>query len=329
MFFSSVVNLVASGFLSIALAAGASANELGDQSSDGPSFPEGSSFGIVPFEGSEEAAGFTGFIDPNDSTSVTISELPLNGWEDSVDVFQDREMLAAQGIIAEQISDVVVSDMPGIRISGRQRLQGRLIPKCIYLLKGERHIGLFAAQIPSPERESEDACRLISGIAVRPPLTLDDQFAALPFSLNNLGEFRLVRVMGGSAAILTIGDLDVVRELEQPVVIVTSSHAPSVAGTDPSEVSLHLLASLARYDIEEFISLDSEEVAGLPGTRLVASAIHEENGLEAMLVQYVAFAPDGNYTRLIGIVLRENWEHTSDKFDSIAKGLSLTQAATR
>ena len=60
-----------------------------------------------------------------------------------------------------------------------------------------------------------------------PAIPLEDQVGALPFRLSDRAGFRPVRVMTGNSLLLTDGPQDVVRDAEQPILIVAQSLQPA------------------------------------------------------------------------------------------------------
>jgi hypothetical protein len=288
-------------------------------------FPEGAAFGIAPFTGAQLADEFTGFADYSDSTSVTINELPIENWDEIASSVAKQETWVPQGITATEITNVTIANMPAIRISGTQVLAGRDIPKCIYVLKGKGQIGLIAAQIPNPERAGEDACALITGVAERAPATMEERMTALPYRLGDLGDLRVVRVIGGSGVLLTDGPKDVVRDGEQPVLIVVSSISPAALGDDRGAFALQLLQSFGSYSLAGKPEMEEAVLDGLPAIRIFADAIDSTSGKDVRLAQWVGFLPDGNYLRVIGVADIENWEHTLGNFVMVAAGLERVE----
>lgn len=286
-----------------------------------PVFPDGSAFGMVPFYGAQVAEQFTGFFDPADSTSVTINELPIEAWDEIAPNVSKAETWAGQGITATQITEVTIADMPAIRIAGTQTLAGREIPKCIYVLKGKAQVGIIAAQIPSVERAGEDACALIFGLAEREPATIEQQLAALPYQLGDRGNMRIVRVIGGSGVLLTNGPKDVVRDAEQPVLIIASSIGPSALGQDREAFALQALRSFGSYSLAGKPETQELQLAGLPANRIIVDAIDSRSGQDVRLAQWVGFLPDGNYLRVVGAAQIDGWEQTLSEFEKVAMGL--------
>ena len=313
-------------FAALMFDTGALAN---DEATEAVVYPAGSSFGMIPFEGLSEAEDFSGFVDLSDGTSVTINAMPLADWDETSNGFQDKALWAAQGIVAKHIEQTLVDGMHAVRISGSQFLQGRQIPKCVLLVRGKYQIGIYAAQIPDENYSGADACSLIRGISERPTLSVESQLEALPFELPELGGLRVVRVLGGSGVLLTHGPLDVVKSVEQPVMIVTTSLAPTSKGWARTEFSEQLLRSIPQFTVENITHTLKVSVKGQPAIEIVADIRHLEAGLDARIIQWIAFAPDGNYSRMIGISRPEHWDDSRARFERVMSGFGLRPSQTK
>ncbi|MCK0127885.1 hypothetical protein [Erythrobacter sp. F6033] len=290
-------------------------------------FPEGSIFGIIPFEGATEAAEFTGFADLENSATVMINEIPLEGWDELLTNFSQPSVVARAGITASSIEELVINGMPALRIAGTQTMQGSEIPKCLLLVKGSEKVGFLTAQIPFNDNFDGDACAMIKGVAERPKPTLTDQLSALPFALNDLGGMRISQVMGGSSVVLTKGPLDLIKASEQPALIVASSIAPSALGVDRMQFSERALQTLVSYSPDATIESAEFVFNDLPATRIIKTGTDSETDEDVRLVQWVVFKPDGNYIRLIGISAADQWADTYPNFSTVFAGLEIDAAA--
>jgi hypothetical protein len=300
-----------------------------DASSDGEPpqdvvFPEGSSFGVVPFEGSTPAVDFTGFADLETSATVMINELPLEAWEEITKNFSDPAALASAGINVTSNEKLMIGGMEALRISGTQSVRGVTLPKCLVLVKGRESMGLITAQMPFAQTPDADACALIKGVTQRASATLAEQMAALPFALNDLGGMRVTNVIGGSAVTLTIGPLDQDRSLSQPVVIVANAIDNRAAGVDLQEYSKAALLSSVMLKFGQQEEAIETSLAGLPATRLVYAAKNDETGAAMRLVQWMGFKPDGGYVRIIGFARAPAWAEAYPAFERIAEGLQVS-----
>ena len=65
--------------------------------------------------------------------------------------------------------------------------------------------------------------KLVTGVTLRPALTLTQQVDALPFRIGDMAGFRPVRVMAGNSVLLTAGPKDQMQNLEQPILVLAQA----------------------------------------------------------------------------------------------------------
>ena len=286
-------------------------------------YPDGSSFGLVPFDGATESTSFSGFIDVKNSNSVMINEMPLVAWAGVYEAFNKKSNLQKQGIKAKSIKDVTVSGMVALQVSGTQTFQGRPIPKCIFLVKGKNKVAMFSAQMPQAKKKA-DACALITGITERGSVSLGDKLASLPFGLSDLGGMRPVVVQAGSAAVFTIGPEDQSKSAEQPVLIIAPSIRPVATGQNKQKLAEQTLRTLADHDIKKIKGVRDLTIDGYPSVEVIALAEHTDApGVSINIVQWMVFKPDGNYVRLIGAATTDKWDDSMQRFKAIRDGLDV------
>lgn len=288
-------------------------------------FPQGSSFGLIPFDGATESDSFSGFIHLVDSRSVVIIEMPPEAWAEVYEAFSKKSNLLAQGITAKSIKDVTVNEMKALRISGTQTFEGKQIPKCILLVKGKSKVALFLAQIPMPKNDS-DACSMVQGVNERSSINLTQQLTALPFGLGDLGGMRPVVTMGGMSVVFTRGTKDKSISTEQPFLIIASSFSPAALNQNKHTLAKQLLETFAEHKIGKIESTKDLTIDGFPAVEIHARAKHIENpNVEVHIIQWMVYTPDGNYVRLIGGAASDKWADTLPRLKIVRDGLDVRE----
>ena len=139
-----------------------------------------------------------------------------------------KEALARQGVTAERAAGTEARRQagdPGLRGPDRRRREAAQMGAGVSRIRARPASSWRSA---FEGGYSERRCRrLCKSVALRAPLSIDEQLAALPFKLGTTAGLRPVRSVSGNALILTEGPHDVVKEAEQPVLVVASSFAPS------------------------------------------------------------------------------------------------------
>ncbi|MEM1019430.1 MAG: hypothetical protein AAGJ09_02950 [Pseudomonadota bacterium] len=286
---------------------------------DGSIFPQGSSFGVIPFDGSTPAADFSGFIDQETLRSVMITELPKAGAKELFVGMQQPANLATQGITAETIETLEIAGMPALRIKGTQEAQGLpAFPKCILLVEGDASTGLISAQMPMDT--NGNACDLIQGVVQRAKQSLEEQVAGLPFRVQSIGNMRIADTLGGSALMLSKA---VAGSGNKPMMIISHSLGAqqSVPGAEQRMlISMQMLDGITNYYDYAIETSYEVNIDNAPGTAILATATEVDSERKVRLVQWVRFASDGNI-RLLAESDRDAFRDHFADFQTVRDGL--------
>src|SRR5215207_2674919 len=140
-------------------------------------FPPGSRIGLEPLAGMVPSKRFTGFEDAGQGVAFTFVEMPSDAY---------REI--ASGLTAERLKD------QGIELRTREELTLR---KWFLVVEDPSLTALVIGQaLPEAQSRPGGAIKAaLTTLAIRPPLAIEDQVAALPFRLTERAGFRPVRAM--------------------------------------------------------------------------------------------------------------------------------------
>ncbi|MGU3494257.1 hypothetical protein ACLBXM_09475 [Xanthobacteraceae bacterium A53D] len=282
-----------------------------------PVFPPGSSIGLVPPKGMTAATSFAGFQHEL-GASIVVVEMPPEAYEQIVAKFTP-ETLKPTGFIVSGASETLkVNGGNGVLLRGTQSANGLDYAKWVAVVKSPANTGLVTVQVPEDARaQVSDAAveSALKSIAFRAEQSMDEQMAALPFSVGDLAGFRPVRVIGGSGLLLTDGPKDVDPDGNQPFVIVAASLGREIAPDEQAAFAKRALSSLAQVTD---IKVD-DETRSTKGKATVfqhhASAKDAKSSADIKVTQTVIYA-DGKYVRVIGIA-------RADKADAIARADKL------
>jgi hypothetical protein len=160
-----------------------------------PVFPPGSRIGLVPPAGMAPSTAFTGFEDSERHAVIVLSELAGSSYPDVEKEFSSEGMRAG-GMEVERREDIALKDGPGFLIIARQRLSGTLVHRWALVLSSAAVTAIITTTIPQPAKDAypDSALRVaLSSVTIRAEVPVEEQLAALPYSLGNLAEFRLLR----------------------------------------------------------------------------------------------------------------------------------------
>lgn len=287
-----------------------------------PVFPPGSRIGLVPPANMQPARGLAGFQDPQTGAAIIAVEMPAEAYPSIAAGFSE-EALKAQGFTPTSRETVKIGSADALLVSGTQNESGRAVPKTVLLTADPTMTALVIAQSPvgaSPAEEDKLRAALKT-VALRPALSMDDQLKALPFRMGDMASFRPIRAMAGNSILLTDGPSDVVRNAEQPVVIVAQSFAPAPAGAEQRDAFAR--AALAQNALLKDIVFERAQGFRLGGAdwhEIVAKAKDGQSDQPVIVLQSIRFSPDG-YLRTLGVAKVEQRDEVMPRFRRIVDGL--------
>ena len=266
-----------------------------------PVFVPGSRVGLVPPPGFVPSDTFTGFIDVGVSGSILIVEMPAEAY-DEVSGLSDAAW-ASKEITGLSRMAVRIDGVPAVLLKGRQVNSGITFEKWIAIIDFDDFTALVTAQIPAPvpgelQAAIDDSLTTIESLAA---LTVGEQVAALPFTIQSTDTMRVLRVLAGNTIILTRGPKDIVEVAEQPLLVITRSFArESTVALTAETVSRHAITSIASVEHVTIEHSGTVRFAGGDGFEIVARARATKTKEPVAIVQWVRMLGD-DYLRIVGI----------------------------
>ena len=282
-----------------------------------PVFPPGSRLGVVPPNRMVLSKTFNGFENPAQASAITLLEMPPEAYRELVAGFT-AENLKAQGIEVNGREELRIGERNAVLLSGEQTTPGGKFRKWVMAAEDPSLTAFVVAQatLDPGGLSGEEMRASLTSLAIRPPLSVDEQIAALPFRLPELAGFRPVRAMGGTAVFLTEGPKDVVVAAEQPVAIIAQAPgANPPAGQRDSFARSVLQANTIFTDIW-IERAQGFRQKGADWHEIVARANDAASGQPVVLTQTIRFAP-GGYLRMLGVVRTEARDEVMPRFRAI------------
>lgn len=282
-----------------------------------PVFPPGSRLGLVPPHGMVLSKSFNGFENPPQASAITLVEMPPEAYREMSAGFTP-ESLKAQGIEVKGREEVKLGERNAVLVSGEQSVPGAKIRKWLVVAEDPGLTAFVVAQATlDPGGLSDEEMRAsLTSLAIRPPLSIDEQIAALPFRMPELAGFRPVRAMGGSAVFLTDGPKDVVPAAEQPVVIIAQAAAGNPAPAQRDNFARTLLQGNAIFKDIWVERAQGFRQKGADWHEIVARANDTASGQPVVLTQTIRFGP-GGYLRMLGVVRANARDEVMPRFRAI------------
>lgn len=282
-------------------------------------FPRGSAIGLVPPPGMGEAQRFGGFEDRANQSSILLVEFPAEAFDDIASGFTDQA-LAAKGVSVETREDFAIpGTTKAILATGTQQAPDGIVRKWVLLARGERVTALATVQVPEkaavayPDTAVRDALKTI---AFR---SADDQVKALPFSLNELSGFRVIRTPGGATALLTAGPKDVIDPSEQPYFVV--SIGPGVPREDERPAfARRAMASVPGVRELRLERAEPLRISNQTGFEVIANAKDAKTGDDVKIIQWLRFGPNA-YMRMVGVTRADAFAEAYPRMRAIRDGI--------
>ncbi|NNM73447.1 hypothetical protein [Enterovirga aerilata] len=289
-----------------------------------PVFPPGSRIGLVPPKSMKLTRGVAGFQDPATGAAIVAIEMPAEAYSTLVAGFGD-EALKNQGFTLKSRDKLTVGKSEATLVAGEQNDNGRAIPKAILLTGDGTMTALVIAQLPvgAAQAARDEAKAALKTVALRPPLSVEQQVASLPFRIGDPAGFRPVRAMAGNALLMTDGPKDVVKDAEQPIMIVAQSFAPAPPTAEQRDVFARQ-ALVANTMLKETVLERAQgfRLGGSEWHEIVAKAKDGPSEQPVIVMQTIRFAPDG-YIRMVGIARADKRDEVMPRFRRLVDGVAL------
>lgn len=292
----------------------------------GPVFPPGSRIGMAPLSGMEPSKRFTGFEDAGQGLAFTFVEMPPEAYRDLA-AGLTTERLKEQGMTVGRREELTVGDRNAVLVTGEQKVGDVPLRKWLLVVEDPSVTAFVIAQalpqsaLPRSRADREIEAALMT-VAIRPPLAIEDQVAALPFRVTERAGFRPVRAMAGNALFLTDGPKDVVSGAEQPIVILAQSTAPAPLG--PQRDAFARAALNANSIFRDVLTerAQSFRQKGADWHEIVARATEIASGAPVVVTQTIRFSPTG-YVRMLGVAKADARDATLPRFRALFDGVEV------
>lgn len=287
-----------------------------------PVFPPASRIGIVPPQDMVPAKRFAGFENEEKAAAITFIEMPAGAYGQLVSSLS-KEALKRQGMSVTFRESLKLGTKTGVLIGGTTSgpEAGR---KWVLALKDSDLTALLVAQVQGgTDGYSEEQMRnALKSVALRGPVSLDEQVAALPFRISDTAGFRPVKVLSGSSVLFTDGPLDTFKALEQPVAILAASLMPPPSGDRRDQFAQVALTS--NQILKDIVSERSESfrLKGQDWHEIVAKATDAASGRPVIVMQTIRFESD-RYVRMVGIARIDQREQLLPRFRNLIDNLDM------
>jgi hypothetical protein len=258
-----------------------------------PIFPAASAIGLTPPPGMVVAPGFAGFRDETIGGAILLTKFPADAFDQIVAGASDDAKFAAAGIFVRTRENLTIGGNPAFLATGRQVIGGINFRYWGAIVKSSYGTAVVNAQYPEAvaTRAYDDAIRAaLTSITLRPEPSIAEQVAALPFTLPDLGKFRIDALISGYIVGLTDGPKDMDPEDTQTHFLVTVSQRVPPPELHQTAARQSFVSS-RRRQVVDVRSEAAITIGGLDAYQIIGR-VRSERGVELTDVQWMVFADD-------------------------------------
>jgi len=283
-----------------------------------PVYPPGSRIGLEPPPGMVPSGA--GFADPARGALLLVTELSVQSYARVMQDFSPERMQGMELLGREMIA---LPGGDGLLVVARQTENGVALRKWALLTRTEDMTAIVVATLPDTAREAypDAALRAAFGsVTVRAKLSPDEMLAVLPYRLDDLGGFRLLRASPDGTAVLTFGPNDTTLPAEQPYFMVAPRAVEPPPAAERDRFAQRVLAGFVNRPDLRIVRSEEIRIGGAPGHEIVAEGRDPATGDELMTVQWLRF--DGGVVQMYGIARKDNWAEALRRMRALRDGFA-------
>jgi hypothetical protein len=284
-----------------------------------PVFPPGARTGMTPLVGLVPAKAFTGFETEDRSVKVLIAELPAPAYGEVMNAFKTNSTIAA-GAKPESLetgAGTAYYTAETIKsASGTFRHYSMI-------LSGGTFSGYVDVQVPENATRiySDDAVRqMFVSAVIRKEVPVAEQLALMPFKVRDLGDFKSVRALGATGALL-LADGDETTGFEAaPFMVIGLVGAVPTQADDRARFAEQAARAIPGMHTGHITMSEPVRIDGMAGFETRIDATSGRDDTPVTLVQWLRFGGQGSL-RIIGSAPRDQWEKAFPRFRTVRDGV--------
>jgi hypothetical protein len=282
-------------------------------------FPPGARVGMTPLVGLVAAKTFPGFTTEDQTVRVLVAELPAAAYGEVMNTFKTNPAMA-NGAKPESLE--TGAGMAYYTAETVKNASG-VFRHYSMILSGGAFSGYVDVQVPENATKiySDDAVRqMFASAVIRKEVPIDEQLALMPFKVSALGDFKNVRALGATGALL-LADGDEAAGFEAaPFMVIGLMAAGPTQAEDRARFAEQAARSIPGMHTGRITMSEPVRIDGMAGyeTRIDATSGRDETPVT--LVQWLRFGGGGSL-RIIGSAPRDQWEKAFPRFRAVRDGI--------
>jgi hypothetical protein len=284
-----------------------------------PVFPPGVRVGMAPLVGLVPAKAFTGFESEDQSVKVLVAELPAAAYGEVMNAFKTNPAIingAKPESLETGAGTAYYTAETAKNASGTFRHYSMI-------LLGGAFSGYVDVLVPENATKiySDDAVRQMFATAViRKEVPIAEQLALMPFKVGDLGDFKNVRALGATGALL-LADGDEAAGFEAaPFMVIGLVAGTPTQAEDRARFAEQAARSIPGMHSGRITVSEPVRIEGMAGYETRIDATSGRDDKPVTLVQWLRFG-GGGALRIIGSAPRDQWEKAFPRFRAVRDGI--------
>jgi hypothetical protein len=284
-----------------------------------PVFAPGARVGVTPLVGLVPAKTFTGFETEDHSVKVLIAELPASAYGEVTNAFNGNSPVPA-GAKPESLE---TSAGTAYYTADTVRNASGVFRHYSMILSGGAFTGYVDVQVPENATKiySDDAVRqMFASATIRKEVPVAEQLALMPFKVSDLGDFKHVRALGATGALL-LADGDEAAGFESaPFMVIGLMAAVPTQPDDRARFAEQAARAIPGMHTGRITMSEPVRIEGAAGYETRIDATSGRDDTPVTLVQWLRFGGQGSL-RIIGSAPRDQWEKAFPRFRAVRDGI--------
>ncbi|HET7888829.1 MAG TPA: hypothetical protein VFL62_21605 [Bradyrhizobium sp.] len=279
-----------------------------------PVFPPGARVGLTPLVGLVPAKGFTGFTTEDQSVKVLVTELPAGAYGEVMNAFKTNP---TAGVTKPE--SIETGAGTAYYTAETAKNPAGVFRHYAMILSGGTFSGYVDVLVPENATKiySDDAVRqMFASAVIRKEVPVDEQLALMPFKVGNLGDFKSVRALGATGALL-LADGDEAAGFElAPFMVIGLMAATPTQPDDRARFAEQAARAIPGMHTGRITMSEPVRIDGMAGYETRIDATSGRDDTKVTLVQWLRFGSGGSM-RIIGSAPRDQWDKAFPRFRAV------------
>ena len=278
-------------------------------------FPIANHLGLVPPPGLRLIGKAPAFQDPDHHVVMLLLEMPPAAYE-KLRPTMTTEAAKQHGIVLDK-RELLFTDAGTMQLSAGEDTKTKTRK---WFLLGLIHgfTAVVSVSIPDAARALYPNSAILASLktlTVRTP-PLSEQLQVLPFTLGDLGDFKVSAVINRRVVVLT-RDGDIGPEHQhRPQLVIGVGKIPPGATDDHRRLAERAFQALPGFRNVHVTNEARIRVGGAPAFEIRAEAKEAATGLPVVLVQWLRFG-GGGFLEILGVTPKQDWDRDFPQFRAI------------